>query len=146
MKSLEKPALQAAVAVACLVPLGAGAAGMLLGPGFLDAGATVPPDLDSHFRYLSGLLLAIGLGFMSTIPRIEARGPRFRLLTGLVVGGGLGRLAAVLFIGPPSRSMAAALAMELAVTPCIAIWRERVEFRAGILRDGAASCGGGRGP
>ena len=71
MNSLAKRALQITVAVASLVPISAGAAGMLLGPRLVGAAIVGPPDLDSHFRYLSGLLLAIGLGYASTIPRIE---------------------------------------------------------------------------
>ena len=62
------------VAVARLVPVAAGLAGILLGPGMIDpiGGASVP--LDSHYRYLSGLLLGMGLGFWLTIPHIEREG------------------------------------------------------------------------
>ena len=130
MDSLAKRSLQLAVAVGSLVPISAGAAGMLLGPRLVGAAIVGPPDLDSHFRYLSGLLLAIGLGYASTIPRIEAHGGRFRLLTGIVVLGGIGRLLSLLSIGPPSPTMIAALVMELVVTPCLALWQHRVALQA----------------
>ena len=126
MSSFEKRALQIAVAMACVVPISAGAAGMLLGPEMLGAGNVVAADLDSHFRYLSGLLLAIGLGFASTVTQIEARGGRFRLLTCLVVVGGVGRLGSLVSVGAPSRVMVAALVMELLVTPGLALWQHRV--------------------
>jgi hypothetical protein len=45
----------------------------------------------------------------------------------LVFIGGLGRLASLAIIGVPSAGMVAGLAMELLVTPLIALWRERVE-------------------
>ena len=48
-----------AVRAACLVPLLAGGAGALTGFGFLDQ--PMGPAADSHARYLSGLLLGIGL-------------------------------------------------------------------------------------
>jgi predicted MFS family arabinose efflux permease len=83
-------------------------------------------DLDSHFRYLSGLLLAIGVGFVSTIPRIETHGDRFRLLSGIVVVGGIGRLLSLPTVGPLSPVMTAALVMELIVTPGLAVWQMRV--------------------
>ena len=92
-----------------------------MGPGVGDSG-----DLDSHFRYLSGLLLGIGIGFVSTISRIETQGQRFLLLTGIVVAGGIGRLLAIPLFGPPSRAMAAAAVMELIVTPGLALWQRRV--------------------
>jgi hypothetical protein len=97
----------------------------LVGSASIGAG-----DLDSHFRYLSGLLLAVGIGFVSTIPRIETHGGRFRLLTGIVVVGGIGRLASLLAAGPPSSMMIAALGMELLVTPGLAIWQSRVAHRS----------------
>jgi hypothetical protein len=126
MRGTERRFLQAAVAIGSLVPIGAGAAGMLLGPRLLGAGAVGSGDLDSHFRYLSGLLLGIGLGYLSTIPRIETHGGRFRLLTGVVVVGGVGRLLSLLAIGLQSPAMIAALGMELVVTPGLALWQLRV--------------------
>jgi hypothetical protein len=126
----EKRALQIVVAAASLVPVGAGAAGVLLGPRMLGPGAVGSADLDSHFRYLSGLLLAIGIGFASTIPRIETHRGRFGLLSGLVVVGGLGRLLSLLLVGAASPAMAAALVMELLVTPGLAVWQRRVAGQA----------------
>jgi hypothetical protein len=63
--------LQLAVALAGFVPVLAGGAGVLLGPAMVG-GLLGEAAADSHFRYLSGLLLAIGLGFWSTIPDLPA--------------------------------------------------------------------------
>jgi hypothetical protein len=120
--------LQILVVIGSLVPISAGAAGMLLGPPILDYSAVGSGDLDSHFRYLSGLLFAIGIGFASTVPRIEEQGGRFLLLTFIVMVGGIGRLLSLLSIGTPSPAMMAALVMELLVTPCLALWQRRVAF------------------
>lgn len=127
MPNLEKRALQIVVGVGCLVPILAGAAGIIYGPAMLGSDAGSAIEIDSHYRYLSGLLLGIGFGFASAVPRIEARGRRVRLLAGIVVIGGLGRLVSLLAIGVTSRSMLAALAMELVVTPALAMWQWRVE-------------------
>lgn len=124
-----KRALQVVVALGSLVPIGAGGAGVLMGPRMIDAAIVVPGDLDSHYRYLSGLLLAIGIGFASTIPRIELRGGRFRLLAGIVVLGGCGRLVSALTIGISSPPMMAALVMELLVTPGLVLWQVQVARR-----------------
>ncbi|HEY1934338.1 MAG TPA: DUF4345 family protein [Acetobacteraceae bacterium] len=126
MRDLEKRALQCAIALGSLVPISAGAAGVLMGPRMLSHTAVVAGDLDSHFRYLSGLLLGIGLAYVSTIPAIETRQQRFRLLTVIVVVGGLGRLLHLLSSGFVSRVSVAALAMELLVTPGLALWQWRV--------------------
>ena len=97
-----------------------------------DDTATLHTDLDSHGRYLSGLLLGIGLAFWACVPRIEACGREARLLAAIVVVGGLARLGAVMAMGWPGRGMQAALVMELLVTPGLALWRERVERRMPI--------------
>jgi hypothetical protein len=123
-----KRALQVAVAVCCLVPIAAGGAGIVLGPA-LVVGADPGPgagDLDSHFRYLSGLLLAIGLGYATGIPGIERKRVRFLLLGGIVFLGGLGRLWSLLSVGTPSTVMIGALVMELGVTPLLTLWQLRV--------------------
>jgi uncharacterized membrane protein YfcA len=124
----ERRLLQVAVALGSLVPISAGTAGVILGPAMVDAGG-VPPGADSHYRYLSGLLLGIGLAFAATIPAIEHRAARFRLLTAIVVVGGLGRLVSLLARGVPDKPMLAALAMELLVTPALALWQSRVARR-----------------
>jgi len=117
----ERLLLQLFVAFGGIVPVAAGAAGIFLGPAFVGASVAAVPD--SHFRYLSGLLLAIGFGFWSTVPRIEENGQRFRLLTFIVFIGGLGRLLALATIGIPNTAMVGALVMELGVTPLLCLWQ-----------------------
>jgi hypothetical protein len=121
----ERRALQVVIALASLIPICAGAAGIILGPAMVGAGA-VPTGADSHYRYLSGLLLGIGIGFATTIPQIERRTARFRLLTAIVVAGGIGRLVSLILRGTPDKPMLAALIMELVVTPALALWQARV--------------------
>jgi hypothetical protein len=123
----ERRYLQRAVALLALVPVSAGLFGVLFGPAL--TGDRVSVSADSHFRYLSGLLLAIGFGFWSTVPAIEDKTGRFRLLTALVVLGGLGRLVGLLLTGVPSLYMLGGLAMELLVTPAMCLWQTRVANR-----------------
>jgi hypothetical protein len=115
--AMERRLLQAAVAVGGIVPVSAGGAGAL---GLLSE--------SGHFRYLSGLLLGVGLTFWWTIPTLERRGAVYRTLAPIVVLGGLARLAAAAQ-GGLSAGEVLPLAMELAVTPLLALWRERVERR-----------------
>jgi hypothetical protein len=120
----ERRFLQGAVALGCLVPLSAGLGGVLLGPAL--TGDMAGPAGDSHYRYLSGLLLGIGLAFVSTLPAIETKGGRFRLLTAIVVVGGLARALGYLLGDFPSLPMLLALGMELLVTPALCLWQWRV--------------------
>jgi hypothetical protein len=125
----ERRLLQAVVAVAALVPITGGLAGVLLGVGLDPRPTAGAADLDSHWRYLSGLLLGIGLAAWASVARIEAMGARFRLIALIVVVGGLGRLCSLAAVGRPSTLMLAALVMELVVTPALAIWHHRFVHR-----------------
>jgi uncharacterized membrane protein YfcA len=128
---VERRLFQAVVALSCVVPLLAGSAGVIHGPRMLHGvGPAAPADLDSHFRYLSGLLFAIGLAFASCIPRIEAKTARFRLLAFLVVVGGLGRLIGLLSSGVPGPGHLFGLAMELGAVPLLVFWQARIAARA----------------
>lgn len=120
---IEKRLLQAVVAVACLLPLIVGGAGVLHGPAPFGRLAEVPLDLDSHFRYISGIFFATGLGFLSCIPDIEHKGARFRLLGALIVVGGLSRGLSVLAVGAPSTGHLLGLAMETLVVPLLMLWQ-----------------------
>lgn len=116
--------LRLAVALGGLVPVLAGFAGVLTGLGML--GAEAGEDADSHVRYLSGLLLGIGFGFWSTLPNPARHTGRFRLLTAIVVIGGVARLLGLLLRGAPGVPMLAALGMELVVTPLLCLWQARL--------------------
>ena len=125
-RETERRALQCVVTLACIVPISAGAYGLFFGPSMLGGHQIASAGLDGHFRYLSGLLLGLGLAFLASVPDIESRGSRIALLTGMVMLGGFGRLASVIALGGGSRSAYFALAMELLVTPAVALWQRRI--------------------
>ena len=123
----ERRFLQLAIAVACLVPFAAGGAGVIASTRMLkDVGAPWIADLDSHFRYLSGLLVGIGFMFAACIPRIERTSMLFRGLTIVVVCGGLARLLSLLTFGVPGPGHLFGLFMELGIVPLLAGWQARV--------------------
>ncbi|WP_394664158.1 DUF4345 domain-containing protein [uncultured Sphingomonas sp.] len=122
----ERRALQIVVAIACLVPLSIGGISVVCGPGWLGHAPVIPTDLDSQFRYVSGIFFALGLAFTSCVPAIERKGARFRLLGLLVVGGGLSRALSWAIVGAPSVGHRFGLVMELGVVPLLMLWQARV--------------------
>ena len=122
--SVEKRFLQVTIALGSIVPIGGGLLGILEGADML--GRAGNPDLASHVRYLSGLLLAIGIAFLSLIPDIEMQSTKATLLCSIVITGGLARLYGVVLDGLPSPTMTSALVMELGVVPFIWMWRRRL--------------------
>lgn len=114
--------LRAAILLGSLVPLSAGLAGALLGPGFAGDAAAA----ESHGRYLSGLLLGLGLLAVWCAGDLRGRGAVFDALGFAVVVGGIARLLGAALAGPPPWPHLLALAMELLVTPALVLWRRRV--------------------
>jgi hypothetical protein len=123
----EKKLLQQAVAILAIIPVATGLYGVLFGQAL--TGDAVSISAESHFRYLSGLLLGIGLCFWSTLPSIELKTGRFRLLTLLVVIGGLSRLIGLALTGLPSLFMLGGLIVELIVAPVLCLWQTRIANR-----------------
>lgn len=123
----ERKLLQQTVAIVATIPVAIGLYGVLFGQAL--TGDAVSISAESHFRFLSGLLLGIGLCFWSTLPGIEVKTGRFRLLTLLVVIGGLGRLVGLALTGLPSLFMIGGLVIELVVTPFLCLWQLRVANR-----------------
>jgi hypothetical protein len=123
----ERKLLQQVVGLGAIIPIAAGLYGVLFGQSL--TGDAVSVSAESHFRFLSGLLLAIGLCFWSTVPEIEAKTGRFRLLTAIIFIGGLARLLGLALTGVPSIFMLGGLLMELVVTPILCLWQTRIANR-----------------
>ncbi|HTV68261.1 MAG TPA: DUF4345 domain-containing protein [Rhizobiaceae bacterium] len=121
----EKAILQTIVGFAAFTPVVTGLAGLLNGPSFLGVEAW-PVDLDSHFRFYSGIFLAIGIAWYCCIPDIERKTQRFRLLAALTFCGGLGRLLSLIMVGAPSVGHLLGLGMELASVPLLVLWQARI--------------------
>lgn len=123
----ERRLLQFMIAFAALVPVIVGIKGMVMGTDMY--GETRAQILmENHFRYLSGILMAIGISFWRLLPTIEKATGQVRMLTYLVVLGGLARLFGTVATGMTT-TIVLALLMELVVTPFLCIWQSRVAQR-----------------
>ena len=131
-RETERHLLQVVIAVSGFVPVLGGMTGALLG-STMTGSPPSDPSLDSMVRYLSGLLIGIGLAFWEAIPQIEDRTARVRLLTLIVFLGGLIRLVGVVMVAVPGPQMLFGLGMEVVVTPLICLWQGRVARRFGKL-------------
>ena len=112
--------LPLAIRLAALVPIIAGGAGALTGAGFL--GEAAGPATGSHLRYLSGLLLGLGLVAAWCAGDLRRRGAVFTALCGLVALGGAARLLGLVLEGVPPWPHVLALGMELGVVPGLWLW------------------------
>jgi len=132
MINASRLGLQIAVSLAGLVPVYAGSSGAIVGLDFFSLSGG--ESAESHVRYLSGLLLGIGLMFWSCVPRIETKTIIFRTLTLIVFAGGLARLAG-LGDWTPTGVTIFALIMELIVTPLLCFWQAQVAAQAAYVSE-----------
>jgi hypothetical protein len=123
---LNKRLLQVTVAVLALIPTLAGGAGVLKGPALVLRAGDWPINLDSHFRFLSAIFLAVGLTFYAAIPDIERKTSLFRWAAFLVFAGGLGRALSLVSAGVPGTQHVLGLGMELVVVPLLVAWQAAV--------------------
>jgi hypothetical protein len=121
---MERKLLQIALALAGLVLVGFGLAGVFFGANFMDLTGNVA--MDSYVRFLKGMLLAIGLVYWSSIPDIERHGERIALVTFILVLGAVPRLMAVIAHGVPTIGILISLGGELIVAPLLWLWHRHV--------------------
>src|ERR1700692_1660157 len=122
--AMERKLLQIAFAIAGLVLVGFGLAGVFFGANFADLSGNV--TMDSYFRFLKGMLLGIGLIYWSSIPEIERNGERILLVTFIRVLGAVPRLLAVIGHGEPTIGILVGLAGELIFAPLLWLWHSHV--------------------
>jgi len=96
-----KRGLQITIAILSLVPLSIGAIGIVLGTSRWLPANTITPDFDSHYRYIAGYYVSLGLLGLWVIPRIERHTGLFRVICASVFMGGVGRVASIFQVGLP---------------------------------------------
>lgn len=115
------------VAILALIPISAGGAGVMYGlsfPGFVVV--TANADAASHFRFLSGIFLAMGLAYWTVAIDLGNWLSRFQLLAALTIAGGVARGASLFADGAPSVGHLLGLGMELLVVPAMLLWSLRL--------------------
>ncbi|CAF1492500.1 unnamed protein product [Rotaria sordida] len=112
----QRVSLKAAVGLSALVPISNGLLGIIKGPAMLEKAIRCTIPLDSHFRYLSGLPLAMGILLLRSLPNIEHDGSDLRRVTLLIFIGGLGRLWGLITSGYDTNTVIVTLS-ELFVLP-----------------------------
>lgn len=127
---MERLILQIATAFSALVLLGIGLSGVILGVQFMHGVGTI--TVDNYFRLLSGVMTAMGVIFLISIPHVERYRERFAILTFMIVLGGLAHLYSVSLHGIPSVGTLFGLFMELIYAPLLWLLQRHVARRAAL--------------
>jgi hypothetical protein len=126
VKTNQRLALQIVIGLTAIVPIFVGLNGIFRGPDILAKGYNYPIPLDSHFRYLSGLPVAMGILLLRSLPTIDQDSSDLRRVSLLIFIGGLGRLWGLISLGLEIGAVVATL-VELFVLPFICLWQNQVQ-------------------
>jgi len=121
---MERRLLQIAIFLGGLVPILIGLAGVSLGVRFISLDDN--PEMDGAVRFLSGVLLAVGVQYWISIPHIERHETQFSVLTFIIVFGALTRLTALFFGGVPNLGTVFISLVALVYVPMLWMWQRRL--------------------
>ncbi|MEW6642465.1 MAG: DUF4345 domain-containing protein [Pseudomonadota bacterium] len=121
---MERRLLQLAIFIAGLVPISMGLAGVAWGVRFISLDDS--PSMDGAVRFLSGVLLAVGVQYWISIPHIEKHETQFSVLTFILVFGTLARLTSLFFGGVPSFGTIFVSVVTLIYVPLLWLWQRRL--------------------
>ncbi|VWX59567.1 DUF4345 domain-containing protein [Sphingorhabdus sp. 109] len=109
-----------------LVPLFLGVTGILFGAAEHSGGDAVSTALDSQYRYLAGVYVAIGLMILWSAGDIRGRADllRFAMLGWFV--GGIARAVSWTTVGEPASWQVSGMIVELVVPVALLLWQHRV--------------------
>ncbi len=120
-----KRGLQTVLAVLGMIPLLISALGITQGTArFLPASA-ITPDFDSHYRYITGYYLSLGLIALWVIPNIERHQSLFRIICFSVFMGGVGRAISIMQVGVPNPLTLFIMGWELCF-PLLLFWQNKI--------------------
>lgn len=125
---MQRKLLQIAVAIAGLIGVSFGLAGVVFATAFTDI--FDDGTVDSSVRFYKGMLLAIGVVYWSCIPEIERRGERISLVTFILVCGAASRLMAVIGHGVANVGILLSLMTGLILVPLLWLWQRHIAHEA----------------
>jgi hypothetical protein len=119
---LMRRGLQLTLAVLSMIPISVGIMGIVLGTSRWLPANVITPEFDSHYRYIAGYYVSLGMLGLWIIPRIEKHRSLFRIICASVFMGGIGRVAAILQVGLPGSMAIFFTAFELCF-PLLLFWQ-----------------------
>ncbi|MEN9518615.1 MAG: hypothetical protein RLZZ381_1203 [Cyanobacteriota bacterium] len=120
-----KKGLQFILAILSMIPILIGLLGITQGTTrWLPAGS-ITPDFDTHYRYITGYYLSLGMLGFWMIPKIEQHTGLFRIICASVFMGGVGRVFSIIQVGMPNLLALMFTGLELCF-PLLLLWQAKI--------------------
>jgi hypothetical protein len=120
-----KRGLQLTLAILSMIPILVGIMGIVLGTSRWLPANLITPKFDSHYRYIAGYYVSLGILGLWMIPRIEKHRGLFRIICASVFMGGIGRVVSIFQVGLPGSMALFFTAFELCF-PVLLFWQAKV--------------------
>jgi Domain of unknown function (DUF4345) len=123
-----KRGLQVTLAILSLIPILIALLGITQGISRWLPNTSITPDFDSHYRYITGYYLSLGMIGLWMIPKIEHHTSLFRIVCASVFIGGVGRVVSIVQVGMPSLPALLFTGLELCF-PLLILWQAQLSKR-----------------
>lgn len=109
-----------------VIAIGISLAHLALGPEAIIGGTAVNPTSDGEDRFYGGLFGCYGVALLWCARGVEHKQVFINVLAAALFVGGIGRLTALVIVGPPHPFFVAMLVLELLLPPLMVLAANRV--------------------
>jgi Domain of unknown function (DUF4345) len=109
-----------------VIVIGVSLAHLLVGPGAIIGGSDVNATSNGEDRFYAGLFLCYGIALLWCGRDVERKQTYVNVLAAALFVGGVGRLTALILVGPPHPFFVAMLILELVLPPLMVLAARRV--------------------
>jgi hypothetical protein len=120
-----KRGLQLTLAILSMIPISVGIMGIVLGTSRWLPADIITPEFDSHYRYIAGYYVSLGMLGLWMIPRVEKHRSLFQIICASVFIGGIGRVVSIVQVGLPGSMALFFTAFELCF-PLLLFWQAKL--------------------
>jgi hypothetical protein len=121
-----KRGLQVTITIFSVLPLLVGGLGIVLGTTRWLPAQMITADFDSHYRYIAGYYVSLGLLGLWVAPKIEKHTGLLRIICASIFIGGLGRVASIVQVGLPGPMATVFTIFELCFPLVLLLWQAKV--------------------
>jgi hypothetical protein len=123
-----KQGLQFTIGILSMIPILIGLLGITQGTTRWLSASNITPDFDSHYRYITGYYLSLGMLGFWMIPKIEQHTELLRIICASVFMGGVGRAFSIVRVGMPNLLALMFTGLELCF-PLLLLWQAKIPRR-----------------
>jgi Domain of unknown function (DUF4345) len=109
-----------------VIAIGISLAHLAVGPEAIIGGSAVNPTSDGEDRFYAGLFGCYGVALLWCARGVERKQVYVNVLAAVLLVGGIGRLVALIVVGPPDPFFVAMLVLELVLPPLMVLAAKRV--------------------